>query len=141
MTVIPKRHWRCVDKGFTLIELMIAVAILAIIVSIAIPTYERYVVETNRGEGKVVINNVAQGLERCYSRFSQYNDGACTVTLPAVSENGHYSVTAALTATTYTLTAAPQGNQATRDAECGSLTLTHTGVRGVTGSGTVEDCW
>ena len=141
MTGIQKRHYRSADSGFTLIELMIAVAILAIIVAIAIPTYERYVIETNRGEGKVIINNVAQGLERCYSRFSQYNDGACTVTLPAVSENGHYSVTAALTATTYTLTAAPQDSQATRDTECGSLTLDHRGFRGVTGSGTVEDCW
>jgi len=129
------------QRGFTLIELMIAVAILAIIVSIAIPSYERYVVETNRAEGKVVVNNVAQGLERCYSRFSRYDSGNCLVTLPAVSENGHYSVTGAITATTFTLTAAPQDNQATRDSECGSLTLTHAGVRGVTGTGTVEDCW
>jgi type IV pilus assembly protein PilE len=129
------------DTGFTLIELLIAVAILAIIVAIAIPSYEQYVVETNRGEGKVAINNVAQGLERCYSRFSQYDSGNCGVVLPFDSENDHYRVTGAITATTYTLTAAPLGAQATRDGECGSLTLTHAGVRGVTGSGTVEDCW
>ncbi|MEN1726913.1 MAG: type IV pilin protein [Pseudomonadota bacterium] len=129
------------DRGFTLVELVIAVAVLAIIVAIAIPSYGRYVVETNRGEGKVAINNAAQALERCYSRFSRYNAGGCTVTFPIASENNWYSVTAVLDATTYTLTAAPQNSQATNDAECANLTLTHTGVRGISGTGTVGDCW
>jgi type IV pilus assembly protein PilE len=129
------------DRGFTLVELLITVGILAILMAIAIPSYERYVVDSNRTEGTIALSAAAQALDRCYSRFSSYDDGACPVTFPIASENGVYSVTAVLAATTYTLTAAPQGNQATRDAECGSLTLTHTGIRGITGTGTAEDCW
>jgi len=134
--------------GFTLIELMIAVAVLAIIVGIAIPAYTNQVVKTNRTEGKTAILNAAQALERCYSRFNQYDDTANCPTANTVSgagittQNEHYLITStALTATTYTLQAAPQGSQATRDTECANLSITHTGQRAVSGSGEVTDCW
>jgi type IV pilus assembly protein PilE len=129
------------QHGFTLIELMVAVAILAIIMAIAIPSYSNYVVRANRGEGKVAILQAAQALERCFTRHNAYNDGNCNVTFPISSEEDWYRVTVERTAATYTLTATPQGTQATRDGECASFTVTHTGLRGITGSGTVQDCW
>ncbi len=128
-------------SGFTLVELVIAVAILAILMAIAIPSYSRYVIATNRAEGTVTLQNAAQSLERCYSRFSRYDSGDCTVSFPITSENGVYSVTGVVAATTFTLTAAPLGSQATNDPDCASFTLTHAGVRGVTGTDPVADCW
>lgn len=125
--------------GFTLIELMITIAVLAIIVGIAIPSYTQWVIESNRGEGKVVTMQTAQTLERCFTRFSSYANANCAVANGDTinSENALYTVTVASAANTFTLTAAPQR----ADPECGSLTLTHTGVRGITGTGTVDDCW
>lgn len=143
MTAYKKR------AGFTLIELMIAVGILAVLAAIAIPIYTQHVVRTNRAEAKTILSNTAQAFERCYSRFGSYNDGNCAPAqaafYPVESEGGHYQISQPtgndLTATSFTLTAAPQGSQATRDTECANFTLQHNGVRGVSGSGTVDDCW
>ena len=128
-------------KGFSLIELMVALAILAIILAIAIPNYSAYAVRANRSEGKVAIMQVAQALERCYTRYSAYNSADCDVTFPIDSENDWYQISVTRDATSFGLTATPQGSQTTRDAACGNLTLTHTGQRGVSGSADVADCW
>lgn len=127
-------------KGFTLIELVIAIAILAIIVGIAIPAYTSQVVKTNRAEGKSALMQAAQALERCYTRFSSYTDSQCGVHgqlagAGILSENRHYLVSYAGTpgSTTFTLQSTPQSsqdsNQADRDKWCGTFTLTHTGRR------------
>lgn len=130
------------NKGFTLIELMIALAILAIVIGIAVPSYNNQITKTRRAEGKAAIMDAAQGLERCFTRYSAYNAGNCGVSFPITSEEGWYIVTApTLTATTYTLTATPQNGQATSDTDCANLSLTHTGSKSISGSGTVDDCW
>ena len=135
-------------KGFTLIELMIAVAILAIVMGIAIPSYNQWVIESGRADGKAELFRVAQVLERCFTRYSTYVPGDASA--PAECANGwsdqsekqKYTVTVQATATTFTLTAAPLDGQANDD-ECQSLTLTNTGQRGLDGgaTGTVDDCW
>ncbi|GKW49375.1 type IV minor pilin protein PilE [Halomonas sp. NCCP-2165] len=116
---------------------MIAVAVVAILAAIAYPSYIRYVTESRRTEAKAILMETAGRLERCYTVSSDYT--GC-VTFPVDSENGFYRIAdpdVALTASTYTLSAAPQGVQATRDTECGTFTLTQTGARGAGGS----DCW
>lgn len=132
--------------GFTLIELLVAVAILAIVMGVAIPSYNRYVIESGRSEGQALLYQAAQTLERCYTRYSAYNDGQCPLqqgdTLD--SENDKYQLTATTVGEQdFTLTAAPRGSQ-TNDSECGSLTLTANGTKGAAGgtdADVVEECW
>ncbi|MDN3521492.1 type IV pilin protein [Halomonas ramblicola] len=127
------------SAGFTLIELMIAVAVVAILAAIAYPSYTRYVQEARRTDAMSALTNIAGQLERCYTVSSDYTDdgsGNACVSFSVTSEEGFYEITApTLTTSTYTLQAAPQGAQST-DA-CGNFTLNHQGVRGAGGT----DCW
>ena len=134
-------------RGVTLMELMIVVAIVGILAAIAYPSYKRQMEHTRRSDGKSVLLDTAQRLERCFTRYNAYNTGGCaTATTIAgagqTSPGGWYVVTAAggaLTATAFTLTATPQNAQ-TGDTFCANLTLTQSGVRGA--SGTVPTtCW
>ena len=135
------------SAGFTLIELMIAVAVVAILASIAYPSYQRYVTESRRTDAKAVLMQVAGQLERCYTVNNDYS--ACNA-FPRDSENGFYKVNeptnetehateAFITPYSYRIVAEAQEPQATRDSDCGNFTLTHRGERGVTGDG--NDCW
>jgi type IV pilus assembly protein PilE len=131
-------------RGFTLIELMMVVAILAVIAAIAIPSYTDQVMRSNRAEAKAILMNTAQALERCYTRYSAYDADDCPVNFPRESETGKYSMPAdsqAIGATTYTLTAVPQGSQASRDTECANFTLQHNGTRGVSTEADPDECW
>jgi len=132
-------------RGFTLIELMIAVAILAIIMGIAIPSYTQYVLKSGRADAKGVLMQSAQTLERCFTRYNAYNNASCALssgeTVP--SENNKYDMTVAAAETTFTLTAVPKGSQL-NDTDCTSFTLTHTGQKGANGgtdAADIEECW
>ncbi|MFD2436141.1 type IV pilin protein [Modicisalibacter luteus] len=99
--------------------------------SIAYPLYSGYVEQARRTDGQAGLMEAAQQLERCYTVNSSYSD--CN--FRSSSPDGYYAITGVLTASTFTLTATPQGDQA--GDKCGSLTLTQTGARG-TGGG--NDC-
>ncbi len=123
-------------KGFTLIELMIVVAILAILAAIAIPMYSDHVDRTRRADAVTGLTQLAQELERCFTRNNSYTADACP-SEPRESPDGFYNIRIVADATTYTLTATPRGVQ-TRD-HCDELTLDETGTRGADPS--VEECW
>ena len=129
-------------RGVTLIELIIAVAVVAILAAIAFPSYQQQMQKTRRADGKAELMETAQQLERCYTRFSRYNDGNCGVALPFNSSEGYYVVSAtAITASAFTLDATPQGAQA-NDTRCGVLRLTSTGLQGSQGQSTdANECW
>jgi len=130
---------RSQTQGFSLIELMIAVAIVGILASLAYPAYQEYGLRANRSEGRNALLDAATRLERHYSDNNQY-DTLANANIAADSEGGIYLITLNLVgAQNYTLTATPVSFS---DPKCGNLTLTNVGIRGRTGSGEDADyCW
>lgn len=133
----------CASKqasGFTLIELMIVVAIIGILASIAYPAYQQYILRANRAEAQAILTETAQFMERYFTTNGTYKDGAI---LSAVSPKGasgsaiKYDISFSVTpsATAFTLQAAPAGAQASDS--CGTLTLSNTGAQTPTTAG----CW
>lgn len=124
------------SRGFTLIELMIVIAIVAILTAIAVPLYTNQVEKTRRADAVSSLMATAQQLERCFTRNSDYTNASCpSGTFP--SEDEFYEITVTSTSTTYDLTAAPQGSQSGDD--CASFELDHLGNRNSTG--TADRCW
>lgn len=130
------------EKGFTLLELMVAVGVVGILAAIAFPTYSNYVIRGKRAEGRILLMDTAARLERYYSDNNRY--AAVDNTLPtginSVSENGYYTLSISITGShqAYILTATPATFS---DTECGNLTLDQTGKRNRTGTASVADCW
>ena len=131
------------QRGFTILELMIVVAILSLLAAVTYPSYNQYVKRGYRSEGRAALMDTAAKLERFYSdnnRFATADD-----TFPALTgfststESGKYtlSITTSGTYQTYTLTATPNFT----DPECANLTYTQAGARGISGTGTVNNCW
>jgi type IV pilus assembly protein PilE len=136
-------------RGVTLIELLVAVTIVAILARLAYPIYINSVMKGNRADAKEALVNASQILERCYSQNYSYTAASCPTYSgsPAVlSANKYYSIAASTTspttATTYTLVATPvAGSIQTRDKQCTTFTLSNTGSQGSTGTGTSSFCW
>lgn len=139
-------------SGFTLVEVMIVVAILGILVAIAYPSYVQQMQRSGRSDARVEITEAAQRLQRCFTTTSSYAPaaGLCSVADqlrgPGItSQEGFYLVTGVLTPTTYTITAtAVAGLRQINDVDCRTFTLDQTGVRTARDSGNVDntaECW
>jgi type IV pilus assembly protein PilE len=142
------------SQGFTLVELMITVAIIAIIAAFAYPSYQEQVRKTKRADCSGSLTGLSQAMERHYTINNSYlgaaagaaNTGAPAIYPAACPVDGGevtYNLTiSAATASTFTLQAAPTGGQS--GDKCGTLTLTNTGVKGVSSASTGvtwQDCW
>ena len=129
------------QQGFTLIEVMIVVAIIGILAAIAYPSYDEYVKRGNRTEGQAFLSDVAARQERYFSQNNAYITDVANIAKLGVTANsptGKYSIVLAGGGGGYTLTA----NNQFSDAKCATLTLNALGVRGSSGSRSDKnDCW
>jgi type IV pilus assembly protein PilE len=133
--------------GFTLIEVMVVVAIVSILAALVYPSYTSSVRRGDRAAARAALMEAQQYMERYYaanSRYSVASDGTGSPSLPTrlqaiPTEAPKYDLTvSAVTLNSYTLTADPRSNSET----CGNLTLTNTGVKGRSGSGpSIQECW
>jgi type IV pilus assembly protein PilE len=145
---------RAAQRGVTLIELMIVVAIVAIISAFAYPSYQRYIIKAKRSVAQNALLQVADRQQQFFMDNKRFaadmtdlgfpadpyvvdDDGAPTV---AGDTDAVYSLSLAnVTVTTWTATAAPINGQLSRDTYCGSLNITQAGAKGK--SGASDDCW
>lgn len=125
-------------KGFTLIELMITVVVVAILAAIALPSYQEYITRARRTEGMALLNEAAARQERYRAQNGTYADTVSQLGMQAQSENKHYQLV--IVDTSYALRAEGQNAQA-KDKKCGNLTLNSQGIKGATGSDTAANCW
>jgi type IV pilus assembly protein PilE len=150
------------ENGFTLIELIIAVAIVAILAAIAYPWYKESVAKGRRAEAQALLVQSAQWMERFFAENYSYstNTAGVAVTDPTMfaasysqsPTNGTaaYTISVAATATSFTVTATRTGTMATD--KCGNFQITNTGIRqlasgtysasaGATQALAMQSCW
>lgn len=136
----PTGH-RSAMAGFTLLELMITLAIIAMLAAVALPLYQNQVQKARRADAIQALEYAAARQEQHYFQHQRYSDAIAELG-GSRSPDGHYvlSVTLASNGQGYTLTATASGPQQ-QDSQCGSYTLNQVGERKITGTGGVATCW
>jgi type IV pilus assembly protein PilE len=142
------------ETGFTLIELMFVVVIVAIVLTVALPAYQGQVIKTKRALGRAELIAVLGRQEQFFVNNRQYSSTLAGIGYAdpyAINDEANdvattdgdriYTISlATVSATSFTVQAVPQLGQA-KDKLCGTLQITSTGVKSESGSGTTDDCW
>jgi type IV pilus assembly protein PilE len=131
--------------GFTLVELMVVIAIIGIISAIAFPSYDSYMKKSRRADAKVALSKMADHQERYYLQNNTYSAAVNDVG-GATTDEGYYTLSinsADVNGFQLTATAVPGGQQA-NDTDCLLMYLSSTGAResgAAPGGGDPKNCW
>lgn len=150
MILMGKRQVKA-QRGFTLVELVVAILVVSILGAIAYPNYVNSIARTKRRAAEACLSSYTTYMERWYATNLRYDQDLAgnAITLPtfdcAATQTRDYSFgpSGTITATAYTIQAQPlaTNKQSTRDARCGTLTLNYQGVRGASGTDGPDKCW
>lgn len=125
--------------GFTLIELMIVVAVVAILAAVAVPGYQDQVRKSRRAQAKADMVEYSQRAERFHTVNNTYQGFTLPTTQsPREGTVSRYVLGIQQTASTFTITATPQSTQS-KD-KCGTMTINQAGVK-TPAEATVSGCW
>jgi type IV pilus assembly protein PilE len=125
------------NRGFTLIEIMIVIAIIGIVITIGYPSLTEYMKKGRRADAAGLLTEQAQILERFYSKSNLYT-GATGLS----TGNDFYTITPTIADQTFTLTAIRKPGSSMATDKCGDFTISNTGARGLlNNTATVKDCW
>jgi len=139
---VRRARQQVLSRGFTLIEVMIVVAIIGILLAVALPSYQDTLQKGRRSDGMSALLDASNRQEQFMLDRSTYTADMTDLGFaanPYISEEGYYSIAAAACgtgtlATCYVLTATASSTQ-TRDTGCTSLVLDSTGDK------TPNECW
>lgn len=131
------------NSGFSLLEILITLAIISLLSAIAYPLYTQHVTQTHRKQAQIALFNLANQMERYYveNNHSYAQATLAKLGFDETTLKDRYEISITATATTYKLQAMPLKNQAKHDANCGSLVLNQLGEKKITGSGSLQECW
>lgn len=131
------------SRGFTLIELVIVVLIVAILAAVAIPSYRKYVIRSHRVDAQAALIDVAAREERYFYSKNAYTDSLDDLNASKTMAGDRYEIDVAVaTSTAFRVEAKALNDQAAHDPECQTLTLNNLGAQGSTGTKTNDPvCW
>ncbi|MCF6438269.1 type IV pilin protein [Pseudoalteromonas luteoviolacea] len=130
-----------VDSGFTLIELVIVVAIVGILATLAYPNYSSYIKRGARTDAMTILLDAANKQEQYFVDNREYASKLEDIGVPTTSENGYFNISVSVSSGGYTLTATAAGGPVQGDLECSSLSVNNLGIKTVTGTASADTCW
>lgn len=126
---VKKKYIFIYSNGFSLIELLVVLSIIATLVTLAYPSYQQYLIQSRRTDGQSALLDLATRMERYYAENNTYD--AAPLSTPTSPGTWYQLSITAQDDVSFSLQATPQGAQSA-DTICQSLTFNHTGEKGIT---------